>query len=167
MGQQQLGVIVEFFETVSIGLTPVIHQTAEVATVFTLMGEPRAKERPRFNRTTGGVYTPSATKKAEAEIAEAFQQESSSKFSSNVAVEMFFYCFAKSKRDVDNMVKLVLDGLNGIAYDDDFSVIAITAKRVRVETKEQARTSVIIRTDHNDYFEGQTDAGWQSIKKTS
>jgi Holliday junction resolvase RusA-like endonuclease len=153
----------ELFETVSIGLVPVINHNPDNGVVFTLMGEPKAKERPRFNRATGGVYTPAATKKAELEIAEAFRKETEQMFDSNVSIEMFFYTFAKTKRDLDNMVKLVLDGLNKVAYPDDYAVISITAQRYKVETVQQTRTSVTIKTNHNDHYERQTDASWQTI----
>lgn len=35
----------------------------------------------------------------------------------------------KSKPDIDNLIKSVLDGLNGIAYKDDGQVVQIMAKK--------------------------------------
>jgi crossover junction endodeoxyribonuclease RusA len=115
---------------------------------FTIAGEPRSKERPRLNRRTGGVYTPTATVKAEREVAAAFGHRV--QFDDEVAVEMLFSCFSKTRRDLDNLVKLVLDGLNGVAYADDYQVVKITARRVQVDTLEQARTTVTIITDKHD-----------------
>ena len=33
--------------------------------------------------------------------------------------------------DVDNLVKLVMDGMNGIVYDDDAQVVDLSSKKIR------------------------------------
>jgi Holliday junction resolvase RusA-like endonuclease len=135
---------------------------------FVVAGEPRSKERPRLNRKTGGVYTPVATVKAEREVAAAYREVAAAyghalPLAGDVTVDMVFYTHSKTRRDLDNMVKLVLDGLNGVAYEDDFQVWAITARRIQVETKEQARTRVIIRTDIYDHHEGQKNEDRETV----
>jgi Holliday junction resolvase RusA-like endonuclease len=131
----------------------------EVYHSFVIVGEPRSKERPRLNRRTGGVYTPAATVNAEREVAAAFGHRVP--FDSAVAVDLRFYCFSKTRRDLDNLVKLVLDGLNGIAYTDDYQVVRITARRVQVDAVEQARTTVTVSTDRDN--ERHTNEDWKTI----
>lgn len=38
------------------------------------------------------------------------------------------------KPDIDNLVKAVLDALNGIAYDDDGQVVEVSARKVYTES---------------------------------
>jgi Holliday junction resolvase RusA-like endonuclease len=156
------------FENSFEGSIPLLAITPNIAVRFTVWGEPASKERPRVNRKTGNVYTPTATKKAEAHIAEVYRSLSDSRlFETPVTVECVFYCYKQSKRDIDNMFKLVLDALNGIAYADDYVVGDILARRVMVEHSSQARTSVTIKTNHLDHFERLTDESWQTISRTS
>ena len=48
----------------------------------------------------------------------------------------------KSKPDIDNLIKTVLDALNGIAYKDDGQVVAIVASKMY--TTDKSGTSIII-----------------------
>ena len=156
------------FDIVPSGLFPVSGISPDIEVRFVFPGEPLAKERPRFNRKTGSVYTPTATRNAEKAIGAAYLAlEDAKKFETPVTVECVFYCFKQSKRDVDNMVKLVLDGLNGIAYSDDYVVWNISGRRVQVETEAQARTYIAVKTNNSDNFERQTDEYWQKISQTS
>jgi len=43
------------------------------------------------------------------------------------AVEAHFYAGTGQRRDVDNMLKLVLDGLNNVAWPDDVQVVEVIA----------------------------------------
>lgn len=108
---------------------------------FIVYGKPRGKARPRMNRRTGSVYTPKATADYEREIRKAYQEAGGGLFD-GVPVAIVVDCYfapnkALSKRqkalirgkwythkpDGDNVLKSVLDALNGVAYKDDAYVV--------------------------------------------
>jgi Holliday junction resolvase RusA-like endonuclease len=68
-----------------------------------------------------------------------------------VGVELSFFQGTRARKDVDNLVKLVLDSLNGVAYEDDVHVNVVLARRVYV-TKDRAR-SVIRIFETNEGFD--------------
>lgn len=106
---------------------------------FVVMGQPQGKARPRF--ANGRVYTPKATKDYEEKVKKAYLTAANGyggygfgdkpvilkitaflkKAKSNKRI-----C-ATTKPDLDNIVKAVLDGLNGVAFFDDKQVIGINA----------------------------------------
>lgn len=110
---------------------------------FTVPGEPRGKGRPRFSKA-GHTYTDSETKAYENKII-AYYRKSHGAFRwpettfLSVGVVAFLPIpksatkaqragmIARSilpsrKPDVDNILKAVLDALNGVAYKDDARV---------------------------------------------
>ena len=118
---------------------------------FEVPGEPRSKGRPRFTRD-GHPYTDSETRAYEQKIVAYYRQQlqgfrwSDSAF---VSVEVTaHYPIPKSatkaalagmqagrilpsrKPDIDNVLKVVLDALNGVAYKDDSRVVAVSARKV-------------------------------------
>ncbi len=113
----------------------------------TVPGKPVGKARPRLGRG-GRVYTPAATTKAERAVANAWRAQVGIIHTGPVHVTLAIAfavpkSIAKAERarrleagwhthkpDIDNVVKLVLDALNGVAYDDDTQVVSIsTTKR--------------------------------------
>jgi Holliday junction resolvase RusA-like endonuclease len=60
-----------------------------------------------------------------------------------VGVELAFYQGTRARTDIDNMGKLVLDALNGVAWTDDVQVSVLLARRVYV-TKDRARSVIRI-----------------------
>lgn len=119
---------------------------------FTLPGEPVSKQRPRFTKT-GRTYTPNETLVAEKKIGFSFRGVNpgwpAGGRDGEFAVRATFYTFAKSHRDIDNMLKLVLDGLNHVAWKDDYQIMKVHAEKVQVATKEEARTVVLVyEVDH-------------------
>lgn len=116
---------------------PLIVQGPQRAVLFTVPGEPIVKGRPRFTKS-GHAYTPKSTRDAEARVAEAYEGEL---FTGNIGVELHFFQGSRARKDIDNMVKLVLDGLNGVAWPDDVQVSVCLARRVYT-TKENAHTVV-------------------------
>lgn len=103
------------------------------------------KGRPRMNRETGTVYTPEETKRYEALVAWCYRTQRG-KFFNEFPVKVTIIAeFAvpkgtpKAKReamlawniepmkkpDIDNIAKIVLDALNGVAYKDDKQVVKI------------------------------------------
>lgn len=111
-------------------------------------GEPVGKGRPRMGRG-GRVYTPDATRRAEHAVARAWWAPMI-EIDFEIAVRVTAYygrpkdhflqsgaLSAKGRRsivpmktpDLDNVVKLVLDALNGVAYRDDKQVQSVEALR--------------------------------------
>ena len=109
---------------------------------FTVFGEPKSKQRPRV--TSRGTFTPKETQEAERRIREKWRTLEEEPFQYHVLVEKQFFNGNRRRRDLDNMAKLVLDALNGEAYDDDFRVVEMVLTK-RFTTKEKARTVVVLR----------------------
>ena len=108
--------------------------------------DPVAKARPRWSH--GRVYTPSRTVNAENMIRKAWKNAGGEMIHGPVAVSIDFlmqtpksWSQAKKimaqdreilplkKPDIDNMIKTVLDALNGLAYDDDKQIVELTASK--------------------------------------
>ena len=101
--------------------------------------KPVPKGRPRMTRY-GRVFTPATTLHAEAIIAEAWDGP---KYEGLVELECVFTTAgtevtvkpiidteeSKLRGDLDNYVKLLMDGLNGVAWLDDKQVTIIRAEK--------------------------------------
>ena len=117
---------------------------------FTVQGQPKGKGRPRFSKRGNYVhaYTPEDTTVYENQVAFTYMANSKTKFTGKVEIEIrAYYKIAKStkksdrelmlknvlrptkKPDIDNVIKIILDGLNGYAYDDDAQVCKVTAEK--------------------------------------
>lgn len=95
---------------------------------FTVPGRPVPKGRPRLG-ANGHVYTPRETQDAEDSIGWAGRRALRSRkpVAGPVSVTATFYVADRRRRDLDNLVKTVLDGLNGIAWADDSQVVALSS----------------------------------------
>lgn len=104
---------------------------------FIIDGEPQGKARPRFVKATGHTYTLQKTKDYEKAVAWAYKTVGGEMFSGAVRIVIGAY-FKIPKRgvqgllrplkrpDVDNITKIILDGLNGVAYKDDKQVVSLS-----------------------------------------
>lgn len=130
---------------------------------FTVLGEPRGKRRPRMTKT-GHVYTPKETVQYENLVRVEYRRQCQDfKFEKDVPLDAritAYYGIPKSaskrkrqmmlehqirpmkKVDCDNLVKVVLDSLNEIAYHDDVQVVDC---QVRKFYSENPRVVVTIR----------------------
>lgn len=124
---------------------------------FTIPGAPRGKGRPKASRTPNGVrmYTDAKTASYEGLIAYAAQQAlkgrdaligpvtvtvlvrlappvSTSK--KNAAAMLAGELHPAKKPDLDNIIKCVLDGCNGVAFKDDAQVCWINAGKMYAAT---------------------------------
>lgn len=112
---------------------------------FIVPGEPKGKGRPRFNTKTGRTYTPGDTINYENLVKIQYQALVGEKYTEK-EVEAIITCYygipksmSKSNRekvyhgklrptkkpDLDNIAKIVLDSLNGLAYKDDSQVVSL------------------------------------------
>jgi Holliday junction resolvase RusA-like endonuclease len=103
---------------------------------------PQVKQRPRMTRR-GRAYTPQQTHLAEDAIRNGWTGPC---FSGPVYLEVDFhkdgsivtvgildeeaYPSTPLRGDIDNYVKLVMDGLNRAAYDDDSQIRLIVARKL-------------------------------------
>lgn len=128
---------------------------------LTIDGVPVAKGRPRFSRY--GAYTPKKTQEYEEYVKMCWLAKYGSIQPSEQSLEVnvvFYLPMPKSvnkkqraemldgrikhtkKPDIDNLIKSVLDALNGIAYSDDSKIIRVAAEK---QYSEKPRTELIIK----------------------
>lgn len=118
---------------------------------MTLEGRPQGKGRPRYTVHAGRAlaYTPTSTRAYEARLKQAWIDQDGRYFGScPVALVLKVYYPVPSKApkavreamligkipvtgkpDLDNIIKIVMDGLNGLAYEDDSQITCISATR--------------------------------------
>jgi Holliday junction resolvase RusA-like endonuclease len=104
---------------------------------FIIPGKPKTKARPRFNQLNSIVYTPSKTKQAQEEIGwlccQAMHKAKLNCWSIAIPLEMQIVIYCKKlicKPDVDNTVKLIMDALCKVLYNDDRQIISLNVKKV-------------------------------------
>lgn len=110
--------------------------------VFTVKGEPKGKGRPRFKKS-GYAYTPEDTISYESIVGLSYRKSAMGyKFTSPVRVTVRAFhkppkgkskkvvedmlnghILPTKKPDADNVAKIVLDGLNKVAWEDDTQVV--------------------------------------------
>jgi len=118
---------------------------------FVIPGEPQGKGRPRFVRKTGMSYTPDKTVAYEELVRQRFLLcARGDRFADDAEISAHIfahYAVPKSaskkkkaamladeirpmkKPDTDNIAKIVLDALNGIAYKDDSQVVFLQVEK--------------------------------------
>lgn len=121
-------------------------QNQELVAHFEVPGEPVSKSRARFTKRGSKTvaYTPQKTKDGEKRVALAYRAAGGRLDPDTevaYAVHARFLNGTMQRRDVDNMLKLILDGLNGIAYPDDTQVLEVWGRKSKVD-KSEARTEV-------------------------
>ena len=120
--------------------------------VFTVEGPPQGKGRPRFRRAGNFVttYTDQKTKTYEQTIKAWAQRAigSGSPLEGPLSVDLYIRCpvpvstskkrteaclqnaeLPTKKPDIDNVIKIFLDAMNGIVYKDDTQVVRLSAKK--------------------------------------
>lgn len=121
------------------------------AFLLDVQGLVSGKGRPRFNTKTGRTYTPKETQTAEAAIQEEWIDAGRPRLEGPLTVNVTVYMarpgshyrvngelnaeglrnpYPTKKPDVDNVLKLALDALNGRAFHDDAQVVQATVKRL-------------------------------------
>lgn len=120
---------------------------------FTVLGPPRGKERPRICRKNGKSmsYTPWQTVKYEKLIKASYKSVSKKRIDANIPIEIEILAFfdvprraiktnrfnmlsgqilPTKKPDSDNIIKVVCDALNSLAYEDDKQICNVKFKKV-------------------------------------
>lgn len=118
----------------------------------TIQFEPVSLKRHR-HRLTGGTYDPS--KKEKDEFVSMIDDMPQEKMTKPIKCKLDFYCkrpkshyktgknshilkdtspkYNTNNKDLDNMVKFILDALNGKLYIDDCQIVEITCKKLYSE----------------------------------
>ncbi len=110
---------------------------------FTVPGNPQPKQRARV--VNGHSYTPRKTISAETTVAlYCLRALRSPRFSGALRVELRFYRSDNRRVDTDNLAKLVLDALNGVAWLDDSQIVRLSVEK-HVD-RENPRTEVEVST---------------------
>ena len=131
---------------------------------FVVFGEPKGKRRPRFNTHTGRAVTPVETANYETLVKwEYASQCRGSKFPDDAMLDMrilAYYSIPKSvskkkrtlmleglirptkKPDMDNVIKIIADSLNQVAYKDDTQIVDCQCRKFY---SEEPRVEVIIK----------------------
>lgn len=132
---------------------------------FTILGEPKGKGRPRFCRNTGHAITPKDTVNYETLVhMEYVAQCEEFRFPDDAMLDMrikAYYSIPKSKSkkqraamlsgkirptkkpDMDNVVKIIADALNQVAYRDDTQIVDCQCRKFY---SENPRVEVTIKT---------------------
>lgn len=130
--------------------------------IIDVPGEPLGKGRPRFRRLQNYVstYTDAKTKKYEQVIAKTWQDNFGKEilFKADSPLELEIQCWFSipkstpkslkqkmlnnqidyiKKPDIDNIAKIVLDGLNKVAYEDDKQITSLLIKKNYVHCEEE------------------------------
>lgn len=134
-------------------------------TKFTILGEPKGKGRPRFSKKTGSAMTPLDTASYENLVKLMWQKEcGDTRFPEGTMLDMrikAYYKIPKSvsktkrelmlegkirptkKPDMDNVVKVIADSLNDLAYYDDTQIVDCQCRKFY---SENPRVEVTIKT---------------------
>ena len=134
---------------------------------FTILGEPQGKGRPRFSKVGNFVkaYTPEKTAAYENLVKLEYESQCRGlRFSDDERIDMRIYAYygipqsASKKRkammlegivrpskkpDMDNVVKVIADSLNNVAYKDDTQIVDTMVRKFYSDTP---RVKVVIQT---------------------
>jgi crossover junction endodeoxyribonuclease RusA len=126
------------------GSTNIYTPTKEPIRII-IPGRPVPKGRPRLGMRgkKAYVYTPPVTKKYEKLVGWVAKSVGCRPVEGPVSVSLNVY--ARGKLDADNIAKSILDGLNGIAYEDDDQVVELLVRKHKVKRKEEERVEIEIR----------------------
>lgn len=125
---------------------------------FCILGEPQGKGRPRF-RSTGSyvtTYTPDKTAAYENLVKLEYERQcSGARFEDGESLDMRIYAYygipkrtskkkaalmlnglirPTKKPDMDNVVKVIADSLNNVAYKDDTQIVDAMVRKFYSDT---------------------------------
>ena len=115
---------------------------------FTIPGKPKGKTRPRFARGGRNTYTDRGTKEYEEKVAEAFQQAGGTMGNyAAMKIKAYYLIPQKTRKDIvagmvegrirpakkpdlDNVLKIIMDGLVGVAIEDDNQIVQVFIEKL-------------------------------------
>lgn len=124
---------------------------------FEVIGDIKGKARPRINIYNGTTYTPTNTKDYENLVKQYFKVKypKYEPFENRVSVKIIAYfkipkntskkntelmlngsLSPTKKPDIDNIVKIILDALNKMAFKDDNQITKIDVEKVYAEEEK-------------------------------
>lgn len=122
-------------------------QTPDTRLEWWIPGNPVAKGRPRVNRA-GWTFTPKRTKEAEQAIATQVKTYLGPYWrvdkTCSWSVCLAFYCKNRVRGDLDNLVKLATDALQGVVYDNDRRIVHLEAS-IASESSERPGIAIVCR----------------------
>jgi len=127
-----------------------------------IKGDPKSKERPMVTHKGGKTWT--YTRKATSSFENLIKMNAIKHFNKplekSVGIHIKFYLhrpkyliwktkpmpavYNPKRPDIDNLIKSVVDGLNGIAFKDDAQIVNIHAEKMYHSGNEGARTEIKI-----------------------
>jgi len=136
--------------------------TSPIYIDFEIPGKPVPKGRPRFAGRAGCsgapvVYTPKTTAEYERKVRRAAEEQMTlhryDPTEDALALEVIFYMrrpksvppsrrFPSVKPDIDNLLKAVVDGMNGVVYADDKLVVDVHVAKRYALAKDEPRVVV-------------------------
>lgn len=116
-------------------------------------GAPPSKARPRFGKG-GRVHTSAESRAAEKRTRTMLRQAFKSPEKGNVSLVCIFFRPNRQRIDADNMLKHVCDAANGVIWEDDAQVTAITGL---VELDEARPRTVICVAKHQSTMKRGVD----------
>lgn len=139
-------------------------------TSYTLIvpGEPTGKGRPRFSRASGRAITPAATRFAENRVYLSWFEAGQPRIADGpIAIDVEAVLtrprghyrqdgslnpagqrsvFPTKTPDVDNLLKLVADALNGNGYRDDAQIVYAAVIKRWAKPDEPAHTHIVVES---------------------
>lgn len=136
---------------------------------FEILGDIKGKARPRVNTYSGKAYTPTLTKDYEMLVKQYFKV----KYPRYVPIEndriavtiIAYFKIAKSKSkkeielidqeilspvkkpDIDNIIKIVLDALNKMAFKDDSQITKLNVEKKYLKSTDKAEEKIHIKIE--------------------
>lgn len=133
---------------------------------LTVPGVPRGKGRPRFVKASGRTYTDKQTVNTEQQIAAAWAEAGAVRMPDEALTLHVMAVFERPKAhwkksgplthigevmpwptkrpDMDNIYKIVLDALNGLAYKDDCQVVHSVLWKRWANPGEEAHVKITV-----------------------
>lgn len=108
---------------------------------FIIPGKPKGKTRPRFSRGGKNTYTDKGTREYEEKVAEAFRAAGGTMGNyAAIRIRAYYLIPQRTRKDIlegmisgkirpakkpdlDNVLKIIMDALAGVAFEDDNQIV--------------------------------------------
>lgn len=129
--------------------------------VFMVSGPPVPCGRPRVTRS-GHTFLPKRTRDYENRVRCIAQSTFSEPLKGPVVLHIFFLCHNNMRRDVDNLAKSIMDGINGVAFLDDSQIVDL---RVQKFVSKEAPCAIVGVFPVKDFSFLRRIAPWGLIER--